>query len=98
MSQENVDVMRRNLEAWLVDDFEAFMAGVHPAIEWHAVLERLVEGPEAVYRGHEGVRRLWRAYKTDLDGFGSKRRKSATLEATAFCSSGGSGGAARPAG
>ena len=69
MSQENVDVMRRNLEAWQRDDLEAFMAGIHPAIEWHAVLERLVEGPQSVYRGHEGVRRLWHTYRTDLDGF-----------------------------
>ena len=69
MSEENVDVMRRNLEAWQRDDLEAFMAGIHPAIEWHAVLERLVEGPQSVYRGHEGVRRLWHNYRADFDDF-----------------------------
>jgi ketosteroid isomerase-like protein len=69
MSEENVDGMRRNLEAWQSDDLEAFMAGIHPAIEWHAVLQRLVEGPQSVYRGHEGVRRIWHTYRTDLDGF-----------------------------
>ena len=69
MSQENVDVMRRNLKAWQRDDLEAFMTGIHPAIEWHAVLERLVEGPQSLYRGHEGVRQLWHTYRNDLDGF-----------------------------
>jgi ketosteroid isomerase-like protein len=69
MSQENVDVVRRTLEAWQRDDLEAFMSGIHPAMEWHAVLESLVEGPQSVYRGHEGVRRLWHNYRTDLDAF-----------------------------
>ena len=45
MSQENVEVVRRNLRAWQRDDFEAFLLRTHPEIEWHAVLERLVEGP-----------------------------------------------------
>jgi ketosteroid isomerase-like protein len=69
MSQQNVEVVRRNLEAWQRDDLEAFMSGIHPAMEWHAVLQRLVEGPQGVYRGHDGVRRLWHTYRTDLDGF-----------------------------
>ena len=69
MSQENVEVMWRNLRAWQRDDFEAFLLGTHPEIEWHAVLQRLVEGPESAYHGHEGMRRLWDTYRTELDGF-----------------------------
>jgi ketosteroid isomerase-like protein len=33
------------------------------------VLERLVEGPDSVYRGHDGMRRLWHFYRTELDSF-----------------------------
>lgn len=69
MSPENVEVVRSVLEAWQRDDFEAFLAGTDPTIEWHTVLERLVEGPESVYRGHEGIRRLWRFYRTGLEHF-----------------------------
>jgi ketosteroid isomerase-like protein len=69
MSQENVEVVRRQLEAWQRDDFDAFLANAHPEIEWHAVLQRLLEGPGSVYRGHEGVRQLWQTYRTEIDGF-----------------------------
>ena len=37
--------------------------------ETTAVLQRLVEGPESVYRGHVGVRRLWHSYRTEFDDF-----------------------------
>jgi ketosteroid isomerase-like protein len=69
MSQENVDFIRRQLEDWQRDDLDAFLAKVHSNVQWHAVLERLVEGPEAVYRGHDGVRQLWHTYRTELDSF-----------------------------
>jgi ketosteroid isomerase-like protein len=69
MSQENVEFMRRQLEDWQRDDFDAFVSKAHRDIEWHAVLQRLVEGPESVYRGREGVRRLWHSYRTEFDGF-----------------------------
>ena len=69
MSQENVEIVRRHLEDWRRDDFDAFVSKVHSDIEWHAVLQRLVEGPESVYRGREGIRRLWHTYRTELDGF-----------------------------
>jgi ketosteroid isomerase-like protein len=69
VSQENVEVVRRLLEAWQRDDFETFLSKTHPDIEWHAVLQRLVEGPGSVYRGHDGVRRLWDAYRTEIEGF-----------------------------
>jgi ketosteroid isomerase-like protein len=69
VSQENVEMMRRNLRAWQRDDFEAWLLGTHPEIEWHAVLQRLVEGPESAYHGHEGMRRLWDTYRTEFDDF-----------------------------
>ena len=69
MSQENVEVVREADEAFKRGDFDGFLSRTHPAIEWHSVLERVVEGPESVYRGHEGIRRLWHAYRSELDGF-----------------------------
>jgi ketosteroid isomerase-like protein len=69
VSQENVEVVRRQLEDWQRGEVDAFLAKAHPDIEWHAVLERLVEGPENQYRGREGVGELWRAYRTELEGF-----------------------------
>jgi ketosteroid isomerase-like protein len=68
MSQGNVEVVRLQLEDWQRGELDAFLAKAHPDIEWYAVLERLVEGPENHYRGREGVRRMWRAYRTELEG------------------------------
>ena len=69
MSQENVEFMRRQLEDWQRDDFDAFVSKMHPDMEWHAVLQRLVEGPNSVYRGHDGARQLWDTYRTEIAGF-----------------------------
>jgi ketosteroid isomerase-like protein len=64
VSQENVEVVQAALEAWQSDDLDAFLSVIDPNIEWHAVLRRLLEGPESLYRGHDGIRRLWRNYRT----------------------------------
>ena len=69
MSQENVETVQRALEAWQRDDFEAWAAALDPAIEWHAVLQRLVDGVAGVYRGTEGMREFWTAYRTELADF-----------------------------
>jgi hypothetical protein len=55
ISEQNVGIVRRTLEAWQRDDFDGWLSGMDPTVEWHAVLQRLVEGPESVYRGHEGM-------------------------------------------
>jgi ketosteroid isomerase-like protein len=69
VSQENVEVIRRTLEAWQCDDFDGWLCGIDSSVEWYAVLQRLVEGTESVYRGHEGMRRFWRDYRDELAGF-----------------------------
>src|ERR1700716_399092 len=69
MSQENVEIVRRGLAAWASEDFDVWLSTCDPDVEWHTVLERLVEGPESVYRGTDGVRRLWHFYRTELDNF-----------------------------
>jgi ketosteroid isomerase-like protein len=75
MSQENVEVVRAVLEAWQRDDFEAFLSRTDPAIGWHTVLERLVEGSESFYRGHDGMRQFWNFYRTELENFEVEERE-----------------------
>ena len=35
----------------------------------HTDLERLVEGTESFYRGHDGMRRFWHVYRTEFEDF-----------------------------
>jgi ketosteroid isomerase-like protein len=58
MSQENVEVFKRGVEAWNGDNLDAFIDLVDPEIEWFALME--------VYRGHAGVRRAWESFKGDM--------------------------------
>jgi len=58
MSQENVEVFKRGVEAWNGDDLEAFLDLVDPEIEWFALME--------VYRGHAGARQAWESFKADM--------------------------------
>ena len=69
MSKENVEVVRRMVEAWQGDDFESWLATIDPTVEWHTVLERLVEGTESFYQGHKGMRRFWHSYRTEFEDF-----------------------------
>jgi ketosteroid isomerase-like protein len=58
MSQENVEAVKRGVEAYNRRDMEALLEELDPEVEWHpAVLVRF-EGEARVYRGHEGVREM----------------------------------------
>jgi ketosteroid isomerase-like protein len=59
MSQEHVDAVRRNLEAWHVGDLDAWLGTAHPDVEWVSEIARRVENPDQVYRGHDGLRHYW---------------------------------------
>ena len=69
MSRENVEVVRRALEAWQRDDLDTFLSLADPAVEWHAALERVIGGIEQCYRGIEGLRRFWSVYRTEFANF-----------------------------
>src|SRR5215211_4199227 len=69
MSQENVEVVRRALEAWQRDDLDAWLTAYDPAIEWHTALERIVGGIENCYRGLDRLREAWSMYRTELEDF-----------------------------
>jgi ketosteroid isomerase-like protein len=63
MSEENVEMVRRALEAYNRRDIEAVLEIHDPDVEWHPALQALLGGEATVYRGHEGVREFLR----DLD-------------------------------
>jgi ketosteroid isomerase-like protein len=56
MSQRNVDVVRKAVDALSRQDADAFVASAHPEIEWEATDDRF-PGFRALYRGRTGVRR-----------------------------------------
>jgi ketosteroid isomerase-like protein len=68
MSRENVEIVRRVYEAAARRDPEAVIAAYDPEVEWdvsRSQMARLVG--ERVYRGHDGLRRFFRAYHDAWD-------------------------------
>jgi ketosteroid isomerase-like protein len=53
MSQENIDIPKRLIEAYNRRDIPAFLELLHPDVEWIPIMAAL-EG--RVYCGHDGVR------------------------------------------
>jgi ketosteroid isomerase-like protein len=68
MSQENVETIKRVYEAWGADDLEAFLAELHPEVEWHPSIEPALEGRSTTYKGHEGARQGWAEYRGEAFG------------------------------
>ena len=64
MSQENVEAFRRATDAYNRRDVEALLDEAHPEVEWHPVIMARLEGDTTVYRGHGGIRNLFR----DMEG------------------------------
>jgi ketosteroid isomerase-like protein len=66
MSQENVDAIKRGIEAWNADDLEAYLALCDADIEWYPSIEPGLEGKTTVFRGHDDLRRAWREYHGEV--------------------------------
>lgn len=49
----------RSFEGWNRGDFDAWLEGAHPEIEWSSAIVRRMEGAETVYRRTDGMRRYW---------------------------------------
>jgi ketosteroid isomerase-like protein len=63
MSQENVEAVRRVIEAHDRGDFAMVFAAYDPGIEWHLTQGWAPASDfEPVYHGHEGVRTFWRTW------------------------------------
>jgi len=58
MSEENVQLSKRVLEAWNRRDVEATIALASPEVVWHPVLEETIDGQ--TYRGHAGLRQYYK--------------------------------------
>jgi len=64
MSEENVEVVRRIVDAHQRGDFATVFDAYDPAIEWRTgdALHAQWSDFEPVYLGHEGVRMFWRTW------------------------------------
>jgi ketosteroid isomerase-like protein len=60
MSEENVEAFKRGNAAWNRGDIDAMLEVDDPEVEVHAVAPAMLGGESTVYRGHEGVRELFR--------------------------------------
>ena len=60
MSQENVEVFKRGVDAFNRQNIEGLLEVLDPEVEWHDVFHQMLGGEASVYRGHEGVRELFR--------------------------------------
>jgi ketosteroid isomerase-like protein len=58
MSQENVELSKRAVDAWNRRDVEATIVLADPEAVWHPALEEIVEG--RTYRGHAGMRQYFK--------------------------------------
>jgi ketosteroid isomerase-like protein len=61
MARENVEVVRRALEAWSRGDLEATLALLDPELEWRGT--GLFPGVARVYHGHDGYTRWWNDFR-----------------------------------
>jgi ketosteroid isomerase-like protein len=66
MSSENVEVVRRTIEAWQRDGSETWLSMFDPEVEWHSA-QRLVEGAASTYRGIDGMREMWTFWRTEIE-------------------------------
>jgi ketosteroid isomerase-like protein len=60
MSRENVESVRRAVEAWNADDLNGFLAELDADVEWHPAIQPGLEGKATAYRGHDGAREIWK--------------------------------------
>jgi ketosteroid isomerase-like protein len=47
MSEQNVEAVRRTVDAWNEADLDAWLSGTAPDVEWFTALEGLIEGVES---------------------------------------------------
>jgi ketosteroid isomerase-like protein len=59
MSQENVELARKHVDAWNRGDVDTWVELFHPEGEYISEQIWRIEGAENVFRGREGVRRFW---------------------------------------
>src|SRR5687768_13166032 len=56
MSQENVEMFKRAIDAYNRKDIDALLERLDPEVEWHGALQTMFGREATRYRGHDGVR------------------------------------------
>ena len=69
MSQENVEAVKRGIDAYNRRDIDALLKELDPDVEFHPALAVLLGGEKVVFRGHEGMRASIREEDEDLAVF-----------------------------
>ena len=64
MSQENVEIVRRGIDAWNRGDLDEWLAGFAPEAELHTTGRFADRG---VYRGRAGLKRYWAEIREDVE-------------------------------
>ena len=59
MSEENVEIVRRALDAFNRRDLDAWLAEWDARCEYRPAMERDMAGDDDSFRGHAGLRRWW---------------------------------------
>jgi ketosteroid isomerase-like protein len=72
MSQENVEVVMKLHDAFSRGDLEGVLSGWHRECEYRAAMTQVVEGEDAVFRGHDGLRRWWQELQDLYDELGTE--------------------------
>jgi ketosteroid isomerase-like protein len=67
MSQENVDQFKRGAEASNRRDIEALVETLDPEVEWTAFPGVWLGEESEVYRGHDGIREMFRGFYDVVD-------------------------------
>jgi ketosteroid isomerase-like protein len=65
MSQENVEIVRRSLDAYAGGDLEEMLSYIDPEGELHSAIIGGAEGK--AYRGHDGIRRWFAETQESFD-------------------------------
>jgi ketosteroid isomerase-like protein len=55
-----LEAFRRGVEAGNRGDVETLLQELDPEVEWHSALHALLGGEQTVFRGHDGVREMFR--------------------------------------
>jgi ketosteroid isomerase-like protein len=79
VSEDIADKYRRGMEAYSRGDYEAALAGFHPAIEWHVDADLVPDA--ATYRGHDGVRQFWEEWREAIEGMSLEVEECRTVAA-----------------
>jgi ketosteroid isomerase-like protein len=69
MSQENVEAVKRGIDAINRRDVDALLRELDSKVEWHSAILMGMGGSETVYLGHEGVREWARDFYETLSEF-----------------------------